>query len=385
MTEENVGYPTHLKGEIQMKRKIIAILCAAVMVVAMCIPAFAAETPSKADGRTNLAAGLTAVLVKGDGTETSLGNGARLTDGNLADNKANHCDGKWDSKGEKDARNGNAPANYSDAPALAMTVDGAAKNYFYAVRLDLPAASDVDGFTLYLQAYKRIIMDRGFDILVSADGTNWTKVYSAKVADTLTHEDYNAVYAGIADRDSGDPTDEPAMAITASFDKLTGINHVAYACTMYREMNGYYTARFTEFEVYGTAGTPAATSEEATTTEAPAATSETPAASSDAPAESSVPAADESSVAPVESGTPADSSEEAEVSDVPGSAEADSDDTTAVPADDTTATAADDTTAAGTAETTDAAKDKGCGSVTVCAAVVAAVAATAFVYGKKED
>lgn len=378
-----------------MKRKIIAVLCAAVMVVAMCIPAFAAETPSKADGRTNLAAGLTAVLVKGDGTEASLGNSARFTDGNLADNKANHCDGKWDSKGEKDARNGNAPANYKDAPAVAMTVDGAAKNYFYAVRLDLPAASDVDGFTLYVQAYKRIIMDRGFDILVSADGTNWTKVYSAKVADTLTHEDYNAVYAGIADRDSGDPTDEPAMAITASFDKQTGINHVAYACTMYREMNGYYTARFTEFEVYGTAGTPAATFEEATTTEAPAvtseapavtsetpaatsetpaATSDTPAVSSDTPADSSVPA-DESSVAPVESGTPGDSSEEAAVSDVPGSAE--DDDSTAVPA--------DDTTAAGTAEATGAAKDKGCGSVTVCAAAVAAVAAAAFVYGKKED
>ena len=263
-------------------KNVFTAIVALIIVVMMVVPAFAAETPSKANGRTNVVAGLTPVLIKGDGTETTLGsNGARLTDGDLADNKANHCDGKWDSKGSTDARGGAAPATYASNPSVVMKVDGADKNYFYAIRLDLPTAVDVDGFTLYVQAYKRIVMDRGFEILVSADGTNWTKVYSAKVADTLTHADYNAVYAGIPDRDSGDPTDEPALSITSTFTKQTGVKYVAYACTMYREMNGYYTGRFTEFELYAASAT---TTAAAGTTAAPATTTAAPATTTAAPA-----------------------------------------------------------------------------------------------------
>lgn len=244
-----------------MKRKIIAVFCAVLMIVAVCIPAFAATTPSKADGRTNVVAGLTATLVKGDGTTTNVK--AAFTDGDLGDNVNGKADSKWISKGDL--------GSLAPGGANIIKVDGADKAYYYLIQLELPEATDIDGFTLYLHGYKSIIMDRGFDIIVSADGQNWTKVYGATidVADSYTEEylaKYSAVYSDVlSDLEATADAATPAATASATFAKQTGIKYVAYACTAYREKDGHYTSRFTEFEVYQASATSEGTEGDVTT------------------------------------------------------------------------------------------------------------------------
>ena len=206
------------------------------------------EIIEKTGSRVNVAAGATALIYSA--TKNSVGKPTLLTDGNTANNGSGNADASYCSSGSADSFGGKKPADGTAKVSLTLA-DGSAAEYWYVAQVTLAKAEKVNGVGIYLHGYKTTVMDGGFDILVSADGKTWTRVASYEKqalfsgpADGKGYENYVASTTAAANAE-----DKPAYVIT-DFTAVDGVKYVAYGCTAPREINGYYTARFTEFEVY---------------------------------------------------------------------------------------------------------------------------------------
>lgn len=248
-----------------MKFKRIISLFLVVMMVLSVAPFAISATPA---GRTNVLADGTVSLMKADGSVEDFGSG-NLTNGEIPTDNKGYLSEKYDSKGDADLFGGAIPAK---APSVAMTVGEETVNYYYVVRTSLPVYSDIDGFAVYAHAYKRTVLDRGFDILVSSDGETWQRVASYTVdlseftdaelgADDSKADEIYAKYTAVYGENvvNVKPTEFSSVkenttapaCVSADFEVVQNVKYVAYACTNYRENNGYYTARISEIEVYG--------------------------------------------------------------------------------------------------------------------------------------
>ncbi|MCQ2354061.1 MAG: hypothetical protein MJ102_03030 [Clostridia bacterium] len=208
------------------------------------------EVIPKLSKRVNVADGASVLAYSASTNPISESAAKNLTDGVIGNNVEGKFDGKWTTAGSADSYNGKAPANENKV-SLNLKAGGTA-DYYYIIELTLKKPSTVNGFTLYQHGYKTVVMDRGYDILVSEDGKKWTKVFSGDEAflfsgvnDGKGYENYKNVTTG-----DGSAADLPAYT-SADFDAVANVKYVAYGCTSYRNMNGYYTARLTELEVYG--------------------------------------------------------------------------------------------------------------------------------------
>ncbi|MCQ2426989.1 MAG: hypothetical protein MJ137_01130 [Clostridia bacterium] len=175
-----------------------------------------------------------------------------LTDGDIADNASSSItNAAWTSGGNSDSFGGKLPGDVT-AVHLADANGGADHGYYYVVKIDLGAPKTVDGYAVYIQGYKKTVLDTGVDILVSGDGEHWTVVDSFDKAGLFSGVKDGSGYENYIDSDTAaaSAADYPCY-LAGKFDPMTDIRYVAYGCTGFREINGYYAARFTEFEVYG--------------------------------------------------------------------------------------------------------------------------------------
>jgi len=205
------------------------------------------ETIAKLDGtKTNLAAGKSATMFGGN--NSTIGNGSILTDGSIGNNNAGKLDGKFTSSGEKDEYGGKGPS--TDTKKVTLSGEGGASyDYYYVIKVDLGEAKTVNGVCIYAQGYKKTVLDSGADVLVSKDGTTWTRVYSSTTL--LSGPKDGQGWENYVD-DVSSAADESAPAyLSVTFDEISDVRYVIYGCTGVRAINGYYTTRFTEFEVYG--------------------------------------------------------------------------------------------------------------------------------------
>ncbi len=144
--------------------------------------------------------------------------------------------------------------NHKSTETFAVKTASGDKNYYALAVLEFDEYISVDGFTAYAAGYKQSVLDNDADILVSADGENWTVVYEGK--DLVKDQkwigcDYTAPNDGSADN-------YHTAHITADFDKIDNIKYVAYGQVTPRTNNPGYYIRFVEFEVYGSIGEVAA-------------------------------------------------------------------------------------------------------------------------------
>jgi len=206
----------------------------------------------RTETRTNLALNKTAVCYSA--SKSSVGKPAFVTDGDIANNSSgNILSASYVSGGAADAFGGKKPANENKV-ALKKAGEDGSYEYYYVVVVDLGGQYELSGMTMYLHGYKKTVMDTGFEILASADGENWERftVYNGKES-LFSGANDGIGYENYVDSDTATATDAlPAYFTTDSFSQSsTKYRYVAYGCTGYREINGYYTARITEIEVYG--------------------------------------------------------------------------------------------------------------------------------------
>lgn len=207
------------------------------------------EILEKTNTRTNLARGAEAVIYSA--SKSSVGKPSLLTDGNTANNGSGNADAGYCSAGTKDSFGGKSPAEGTGKVSLKLS-DGSNAQYWYVAQVKLGTAAQVDGIAVYEHGYKTTVMDGGFDLLVSADGATWTRVAQYARADLFTGPKDGKGYENYVNSTSAAASAEDLCAyIITDFAAVSGVQYVAYGCTEYRQINGYYTARFTEIEVYG--------------------------------------------------------------------------------------------------------------------------------------
>ena len=204
------------------------------------------EIPKLTGERTNLAKGKTVEL---PALSSPSGKAADLTDGNVGSNTKGRVDGGYTGKGSSDSYGGNKPADGTKKVSV-TTADGTSE-YYYTVKVDLGAAKTVDGIRIYAQGYKTTVLDTGVDLLISADGNTWKKVYSGDRAALFSGKNDGKGWENYVESTTAAATDIAPAYLSVDFAAESGIRYVMYGCTGVRDINGYYTARFTEFEVYG--------------------------------------------------------------------------------------------------------------------------------------
>lgn len=186
-----------------------------------------------------------------------------LTDGALGNNASGE-DVVLKSKYWTSGTEENYPSSIADSyrpqgsPTNALTVDGATKNYWYYIQFTLESAKTVNGFTAYMQGYNKYVVDRSFDLLVSADGVNWQTAYSADTnnadydtapADNAYAKHYSSIDYVADETATGNAADGVAY-VNADFTQIAGVKYIAYACEDYAYSYGNMTAFLTEIEVY---------------------------------------------------------------------------------------------------------------------------------------
>ena len=76
-------------------------------------------------------------------------------------------------------------------------------------------------------------------------------MYSDDAALLFSDKNVGKCYENYVDSTTATATDILPAYVSADFADVANVRYVAYGCTAYRDVNGYYTARLTEFEVYG--------------------------------------------------------------------------------------------------------------------------------------
>lgn len=205
------------------------------------------EPVDRETGRINLAYGKTGLMYSA--SKAGIGTASRLTDGDIGNNAALQCDGAWCSSGSADSYGGKKPADGYTKISV-ETADGKAE-YLYGVKIDLGSAYSVDGAALYVHGYKTTVMDKGFDILVSSDGKTWKKVASRTKDELFSGNADGKGYENYVNSTSAASNAEDLPAyVVLDFAAESDVRYVLYGCTDCRDINGYYTGRITEFEVY---------------------------------------------------------------------------------------------------------------------------------------